>query len=301
MRLQLNAIIEELQYLKGKGINTVYLADDTLKRLKSALLPPASKTTERTTSPLHRPTSKRKPYGAAEGSSSSPALQSQIISSKKLTAEPPVVVLPEGNKKEQMDWLRERVLNCSICQTHVRPKKKIVFGVGSLDADIFFCGEAPGEDEETKGVPFIGPAGQLLTLIIEAMGLKREKVYIGNIMNWRPEVPNFISNRPPTQEEMRFCLPYLKAQLAVVKPKVVVALGATAVNGLLGYDSNRKMNKVRGVWHDFEGISLMITYHPSYILRNRSNKVKRTVWEDMMAVMEHLQIPISEKQRRYFI
>ena len=201
----------------------------------------------------------------------------------------------------QMDWLRQRILDCPTCKKNVRPGKKIVVGVGHLDADLFFCGEAPGAEEESAGEPFVGPAGQLLNRMIDAMGLEREQVYIGNIMNWRPETPNYRTNRPPTKEEMAFCLPYLHAQLSIVQPKVVVALGLTAANGLLGHDPNRKLGALRGRWQSLGALPLMVTYHPSYLLRNASRKVKRIVWEDLLQVMERLSIPISEKQQRYFL
>ncbi len=208
--------------------------------------------------------------------------------------------LPQGSKSERWEALKNIVLNDPVCNEHLKPEKKVVFGVGNLDAKIFFCGEAPGADEEIQGEPFVGKAGQLLTKIISAMGLSRSDVYIGNIMNWRPELPTPRGNRPPTPIEMAYCLPYLKAQIEIVKPQVVVALGMTAVNGLLGTDPKRKMGNVRGKWTNFEGTDLMITYHPSFLLQYASNAMKRLVWEDMMAVMERVDIPISAKQRGYF-
>jgi DNA polymerase len=182
----------------------------------------------------------------------------------------------------------------------VRPGKKVVFGVGSLSADIFFCGEAPGADEEIQGEPFVGRAGQLLTKIIEAMGLFRSDVYIANVLNWRPEMPTEYGNRPPTREEMQFCFPYLLAQLEIVAPRVIVALGATASGALLGQDG-RSMGEIRGRWHDFNGTPLMATYHPSYLLRYSGKGARRTVWEDILLVMERLAMPISEKQRGFFL
>jgi len=207
--------------------------------------------------------------------------------------------LPEGGKQERWEALKNIVLSDAECARHLRPEKKIVFGVGNLDAKIFFCGEAPGADEEVIGEPFVGKAGQLLTKIIAAMGLSRSDVYIGNIMNWRPECPR--GNRPPTEDEMRYCLPYLKAQIEIVQPRVVVALGMTAVNGLLGFDPARRMGKIRGKWQSYGVADLMITYHPSFLLQYASAQMKRYVWEDMMAVMERVGIPISEKQRGYFL
>ncbi|MDR2777054.1 MAG: uracil-DNA glycosylase [Puniceicoccales bacterium] len=213
----------------------------------------------------------------------------------------PKISLPKGSKLEQYEWLKNKVLNCEECKKHVRPGKKIVFGIGNVDANILFCGEAPGADEETIGEPFVGRAGQLLTKIILATGLSRSDVYIANIMNWRPEMPTAVGNRPPTQEEMEFCLPYLLAQIEIVQPEVIVALGATAVSGLLGYDPTRRMHDVRGKWATFANTPLMVTFHPSYLLRNNTNAAKRAVWEDMLEVMKKLRMPISEKQQNYFL
>jgi DNA polymerase len=214
--------------------------------------------------------------------------------------EPPELELPEGDRSSQWEWLRDRVLNCATCQSNLNPKGKIVFGEGDPDADLFFCGEAPGADEEIKGEPFVGKAGALLDKIISGMGLKREETYIANVMKWRPQHENPYGNRPPTQEEMHFCLPYLKAQITLVEPKVIVALGATAVSGLLGPDPSRRMGKARGNWHTFEKVPLMVTFHPSYLLRNGSAQNKRKVWEDMLVVMEKLDLSISEKQRGFY-
>ncbi|MDQ8197191.1 uracil-DNA glycosylase [Pelagicoccus enzymogenes] len=214
---------------------------------------------------------------------------------------PPRILLPNGDKRERWAFLRDKVLNCPTCNQRVKPGKKVVFGVGNLDAEIFFCGEAPGADEEIQGEPFVGKAGQLLDKMIAAMGLKREEVYIGNIMNWRPEMPTPTGNRPPTVEEMNFCLPYLKAQLEVVKPKLIVALGATAAKGLLGANSFRSLRELKGQWQSFEGVPVMPTYHPSYLLRNDTKRDKRSAWEDWLKVMDKAGLPISEKQQGYFL
>lgn len=212
-----------------------------------------------------------------------------------------IYIDPKLTKQEQWQILRNHVLSSQDLLSHVRPGKKLVFGIGNLDAKIFFCGEAPGADEEIQGEPFVGRAGQLLTKMIAAIGLSREDVYIGNIMNWRPETVTESGNRPPTQDEMEYCLPFLKKQISIVKPQAIVALGATAVNGLLGIDNTRRMSQIRGSWFSFCNIPLMITFHPSYILRNNTNKMKRLVWEDLLSVMEKVHMPISEKQRNYFL
>ena len=213
---------------------------------------------------------------------------------------PPSISLPDGNKSTQWNWLKEKVLQCEICNRELNPQGKVVFGVGNLDAEIFFCGEAPGAEEEKEGIPFVGPAGDLLTRIIEAMGIDREKVYIGNILNWRPRHNQSYGNRPPSVQEMSFCLPYLKAQIEIVKPKVLVALGKTATDGLLGHDPKRRLSDFRGKWGQVMDIPMMVTYHPSYLLHNPSKTSKRKVWEDMLLVMEKLEMNISDRQRAFF-
>lgn len=287
MRESLNWLLKELKALKNEGVVDIYYEDGTLEVLRLVI------------------GGDDLSVGEEGGDLGSEKLLENTVcikpqSSVSMFPSPEVVELPKGEKLFQWQWLKERVLGSSVCKSHVKPGKKVVFGVGDLDAEIFFCGEAPGADEEIEGEPFVGKAGQLLTKIIQAMGLRREDVYIANIMNWRPEVDTPFGNRPPTREEMDFCLPYLKAQIEVVKPKVIVALGATAVNGLLGEDSKRYMGDIRGKWHEFEGRPLMVTFHPSYLLRNNTNRSKRLVWEDMMKVMERLKMPISDKQRAYF-
>jgi uracil-DNA glycosylase len=165
---------------------------------------------------------------------------------------------------------------------------------------LMFVGEAPGADEDAQGEPFVGRAGQLLTKIIETMGVQRGDVYIANILKCRPDTPGQkFGNRPPTPNEMETCLPFLREQIDIIQPRVLVALGATAVEGLLGMRSS--MSRLRGMWHDFNGTPLMITYHPAYLLRSQAPSEKRKVWEDMLAIMEKLERPISEKQRNYFL
>jgi DNA polymerase len=219
---------------------------------------------------------------------------------------PPIVALPQGDKRVRWDALMKLVGEDPVCRSKLKPGKKVVLGVGSLDASIMFVGEAPGAEEEVQGEPFVGPAGQLLTKMISGMGLSRGDVYIGNIMNWRPDLPVGpdgvqTGNRPPTEAEMAHCLPYLRAQIDIVSPGLVVALGATAAKGLLGPKSFGALGEVRGRWHDFGGRPLMVTYHPSYILRNPVNRTKRLIWEDLLKVMERAKLPITEKQRGFFL
>jgi len=179
------------------------------------------------------------------------------------------------------DWtvLGAEVKDCRKCAELARTRKNIVFGVGNRQAELMFIGEAPGADEDAQGEPFVGRAGQLLTKIIEAMGFRREEVYIANVLKCRP--PN---NRPPLPDETVNCLPYLEQQIALIRPKVIVALGATALRALL--DIQIGITKMRGNWYTYRDIPIMPTFHPAYLLRNPP--AKKEVWEDMKAVVRKL-------------
>jgi uracil-DNA glycosylase family 4 len=208
---------------------------------------------------------------------------------------------PSGDSRHESTFaaLREAALVCLRCPHLVRTRTQVVFGVGNPNAELMFVGEAPGADEDAQGEPFVGRAGQLLTKIIEAMGFRREEVYIANVLKCRPDMPAGVSgNRKPTAEEMKTCLPWLEKQIELIKPRAMVALGATALEGLLG--ATTAVSKVRGRWLDFHGTPVMATYHPAYLLRNQSVTEKRKVWEDMLQVLERLGKPISERQRRFF-
>jgi uracil-DNA glycosylase family 4 len=289
MRLALTAITEELRRLKASGVTTISVSDEGLAALR--------KTVERRPPP---PAPKPAAPRASPASAASPAAPA-------VPAAPPAptVVLPAGDKKTRWEALRQIVLEDPYCKAKVRPGKKVVLGVGSLDAAIMFVGEAPGAEEEIQGEPFVGPAGQLLNKMISAMALSREDVYIGNIMNWRPDLPVGADgvqsgNRPPTESEMAHCLPYLRAQIEIVNPRLLVALGATAAKGLLGHGTFGALGEVRGRWHEFGGRPLMITYHPSYVLRNPINRTKRLIWEDLLKVMERANLAVTDKQRKFF-
>ena len=202
-------------------------------------------------------------------------------------------------KAELLATVRERVQGCTKCSHLACSRTQTVFGVGNPDADLMFIGEAPGADEDQQGEPFVGRAGQLLTRILKAMNFAREDVYIANILKCRPDMPaGSFGNRPPTPKEMQTCRPYLVEQIEIIQPSVLVALGAVAVEGLLG--TRAAMRELRGRWHTYNSIPLMITYHPAYLLRNQAPSEKRKVWEDMLQVLERLEQPISERQRNYF-
>ncbi len=181
-------------------------------------------------------------------------------------------------------------------------RQTMVFAVGDPHASLMFVGEAPGAEEEKLREPFVGPAGQKLTGIIKAMGLDRPQVYISNICKFRPAMEDQGSkNRKPTAEEMKACLPFVLTEIDLIKPQVIVALGATAAEGL-GIQGS--VGGLRGRFHNTAGIPTMVTYHPSYILReeklNGGMDAKRAVWEDMLKVMEKLGMPISDKQHGFF-
>lgn len=201
---------------------------------------------------------------------------------------------------ETLEALRERVMRCQKCPHLVAFRHQVVFGTGNPEAELMFVGEAPGVDEDLRGEPFVGRAGELLTRIIGTMGFSRQEVYIANVLKCRPDMPAGASgNRAPTPAEMETCLPYLRRQIELIRPQVMVALGATAMRGLFG--TSEPMRGLRGHWHDFDGIPVMATFHPSYLLRNQALTEKRKVWEDMLLVLERLNRPISERQRNYFM
>jgi DNA polymerase len=196
---------------------------------------------------------------------------------------------PAARPGESLDGVAAEVAACTLCALHAT-RTRAVPGQGAERPAIMFVGEAPGADEDRQGLAFVGRAGQLLTRMIEAMGFSREEVFIGNILKCRP--PN---NRTPLPDEMETCLPYLKRQIALLQPKVIVALGATAVKGLL--DTKVGITKLRGRWLSFEGIDLMPTFHPAYLLRNPG--AKRDAWEDLKAVLDRIgRAPPPVKQRR---
>ena len=225
------------------------------------------------------------------------------VSTKTVTAPktaPRAASASTGDKAARFAAMRSRVIVCEKCPHLVKSRTQVVFGVGNIDAELMFVGEAPGADEDLQGEPFVGKAGQLLTKIIEAMGFTRGDIYIGNVLKCRPDMPGGESgNRKPTTSEMETCLPYLREQIDLIQPRVLVALGATAMQGLL--NETASMASLRGRWHEFQGIPLMATYHPAYLLRNQSMSEKRKVWEDMLQVLERLGKPISAKQRNFFL
>lgn len=180
-------------------------------------------------------------------------------------------------------------------------RQTLVFSSGSADSRLMLIGEAPGHEEEKSRRPFEGPAGKKLDKILEAMGLNRENVYVTNLVKFRPATPRqTTNNRKPSPTEVAAFMPTIREEIRIVQPECIVALGATPLEALLQTDAT--VSSMRGSWHDFEGIPLRVTYHPSYLLQSgESPAVKRMIWEDMLAVMEKLGMEISAKQRGYFL
>lgn len=212
----------------------------------------------------------------------------------------PIVSVKDDGRLAKLEILKKSILTCTRCPHLVTSRTQVVYGVGNPFAELLFVGEAPGEEEDLRGEPFIGKAGQLLTKIIGAMEYTRDDIFIANILKCRPNMPVGESgNRKPKPAEMATCLPWLTQQIELIKPKVIVALGLTAVEGLLGEPCT--MRDVRGKWLDYHGVPLMPTYHPAYLLRNQTLAEKRKVWEDMLLVLEKLGRPVSTKQQGYFL
>ncbi|MBK1833155.1 uracil-DNA glycosylase [Roseibacillus ishigakijimensis] len=181
-------------------------------------------------------------------------------------------------------------------------RKHLVFGSGKVTADLMLVGDAPGHHDEQKGHPFAGPAGEKLDAILKAMKLSREDVYLTNLCKYRPAMPGqTTNNRPPRREEVHLSLPFLAAEIAIVQPKAIVALGAASAQGLLNRTDS--FDDLRGSWHQVEGVPTRVTHHPSFLLLNDADALqeKRKIWEELLVVMEKLSLPISEKQRGYFL
>jgi DNA polymerase len=189
------------------------------------------------------------------------------------------IPIPSGlSKQEQLDTLAEGIATCQLCRLHEQATQ-LVFGDGNPDADLMFVGEGPGRDEDEQGLPFVGRAGQLLNRIVEAIDMKREDVYIANVVKHRP--PN---NRAPMPDEMETCVPFLQRQIKIVQPRIICLLGATACRGLL--QEKTGITKLRGHFLEWNGILIMPTYHPAYLLRNPAGK--RDVWEDVKKIRDTL-------------
>jgi DNA polymerase len=207
------------------------------------------------------------------------------------TAETSGIDVATEGARETLEEIRGELGECVRCQLG-RTRTNLVFGVGNPHARLVFVGEAPGRDEDLQGEPFVGEAGQILTRLITRMGFTRQDVYICNVLKCRPP-----SNRDPQKDEIEQCGPFMLRQVKSIGPEVIVALGAFAAHTLL--QSTVPISKLRGKFHDYHGIPLMPTFHPSFLLRNRGNtEVYWTVWEDMTQVLKRLNMPVPDVSRK---
>ncbi len=269
-----DSLIEFLEAEQARGRSHVYLDENAREGLRELFRR------------ARTPVAAAEPPAAAVAAASAPA-QEAIVSG--------------AGKAEQLAGLRKQAESWAPALSLGTLRETMVFATGSPDAEIMLVGEAPGYNEEKEVEPFVGPAGQKLNDILKAMGIRREDVYISNLVKFRPAIPRqTTNNRKPSPEEMAACLPLVMAEISVVKPKLIIALGGTAAEGLLGLEGT--VGSMRGKWHDLSGIPARVTYHPSYLLQSGgSNEVKRSLWEDMLAAMEKLGMPISEKQKGFFL
>jgi uracil-DNA glycosylase len=210
-----------------------------------------------------------------------PVLQNSAVNPESQVADP----------VQALRMIREDIGDCTRCVLHKQGRKQIVFGVGNPRAELMFIGEAPGADEDMQGEPFVGRAGQLLNNMIKAMGILRENVYIANIIKCRPP-----GNRQPERDECETCSPFLMRQIEVVKPKVIVALGAVAAKTLLAV--NAPMSELRGRWYEFRGTKLAVTYHPAFLLRDP--RQKKETWKDLQMAMKELgwAVPVRTNEEK---
>ena len=213
-----------------------------------------------------------------EGKPAEPAGETAVASA-------PSDLMAIEDKAKALRGIREDIGECTRCRLH-KGRTNLVFGVGNVNAELMFVGEGPGADEDQQGEPFVGRAGQLLNNMIFAMGLRREDVYIANVVKCRPP-----SNRTPEKDECETCMPFLLRQIEVIRPKVIVALGAVAAKNLLAL--NDSMANLRGRWYEFKGARLRVTYHPAYLLRDPNQK--KEAWKDLQVVMKELGLEVKAK------
>lgn len=201
------------------------------------------------------------------------------VNSLPKISKPKKEIIAAGDKQTLLEPIRQQALVCQACRLS-KTRHTVVFGEGSLEAQLLFVGEGPGQEEDRQGRPFVGSAGELLNKIIQAMGMKREDVYIANVVKCRPPM-----NRVPEPDEVEACAGYLTAQLNIIQPKVICALGRTAATALLKTDA--PLGQLRGQTFQWQGIPVVVTFHPAYLLRNPP--AKSLVWQDMQRVLELLK------------
>ena len=289
----LDILLEELKRQKATGLRRVSVSDEAVATLKALAGTPVVKPA---------PAAVAKPVSESAASFRPAPIpvapKATVVATTPVIADAPIFTLPAGTKAERMQALRQLVDACGETKKHLTGSHRALLGHGSLDAKVVFVGEAPSHEEMEAGQAFAGASGELLQKILGAAAISPADYYLAPVMVWRPEPPTQYGKRPPTARELAFNLPYLRAQIDVVAPRIVVALGAQAFEALHGRTPS--ITQARGQWFDLSGVPLMPTYHPNYLLHNPSASAKRAVWEDFLLAMEKLGLPISEKQRGFF-
>jgi uracil-DNA glycosylase len=293
----LDILLEELKRQKAAGVRRVSITADSLTALKALAGTPAAPAPVK---PAPAPASIRPavtpPPAPARPVTAAP--KPAVAVSAAPIPDAPIFTLAAGPKAERMQALRQLIDACGETKKHLVAPQRPLLGHGSLDAKVVFVGEAPTIVEMEAGQAFAGESGELLQKILAAAAINPADCYFVPVMVWRPEPPTQYGKRPPTAREIAFNLPYLRAQIDVVAPRAVVALGAQAFEALHGRTPT--ITQARGQWFDLGGVPLLPTFHPNYLLHTPSASAKRTVWEDFLLLMEKLGLPISEKQRGFF-
>ena len=292
----LDILLEELKRQKAAGVRRVSITADSLTALKALAGTPAAPAAQATPPPA-KPAAAPSPAPARPVVPVSAAPKPALVSAAPMP-DAPIFTLAAGTKAERLQALRQLVDACAETKKHLTGSHRALLGHGSADAKVVFVGEAPSLEEMDAGQAFAGASGELLQKILGAAAISPADYYLAPVMVWRPEPPTQYGKRPPTARELAFNLPYLRAQIDVVAPRIVVALGAQAFEALHGRTPS--ITQARGQWFDLAGVPLMPTYHPNYLLHNPSAAAKRAVWEDFLLVMAKLGLPISEKQRGFF-
>ncbi|MGI9240997.1 MAG: uracil-DNA glycosylase [Verrucomicrobiales bacterium] len=312
----LRALEKHLAEQQDHGVERVFLSPQSLADLNALsaavaaaspkpVEPPAAPEPARPAAPsvvrevpARTPEPEREPDSAP---SAPPPAQADAPQTSPPVAPEPAAKSDDAGKRARLRAIAIRAKRCPKTRALGSLRDQFVFATGNPDADLMLVGEAPGAEEEKQHEPFVGPAGQLLDKIVGAMGFGREQIYISNIVKFRPSTGGGnqgTGNRKPSAEEMATSVGYVLEEIEVVEPKVIVALGGTAMEGLLGLEGS--VGRHRSQFHALRGVPVMVTYHPSYLLRSGENSEKRKVWEDLLLVMDELGAPISTKQRHYF-
>ena len=296
----LDILLEELKRQKAAGLRRVSISDESLASLKAlAGAPAASPAPAAAAKPAPTPVGARTAAPVAAVRPVTPvAVKPAVVATTPVIADAPIFTLTSGTKAERMQALRQIVDACPETKKHLGGSHRALLGHGSLDAKVVFVGEAPSLEEMEAGKAFAGASGELLHKILAAAAISPADCFFAPVMVWRPEPPTQYGKRPPTARELAFNVPYLRAQIDVVAPRVVVALGAQAFEALHGRSPT--ITQARGQWFDLGGVPLLPTFHPNYLLHSPSASAKRSVWEDFLLLMEKLGLPISEKQRGFF-